>query len=128
MGDAPTGRALKRVRFAEGGADDSAEILEPMSASASSTLPAKATSSSSVPTSSTEPALSVSAIEVPDQVMSEGASSSSSTGVKRSNDDSSNPESETKRFRADQSTRDVVIVPGSSVGKYVVGKGRFLSM
>ena len=45
-GEAPTGRALKRVRFAENRVDDSAEIPQPMSVSASSTLLAEASSSS----------------------------------------------------------------------------------
>ena len=62
-------------------------------------------------------AQSASAIEVPDQVMGEGASSSSSTGVKQSNDDSSNPESETTKSHADHSTRDdVMLLDDSDVG------------
>ena len=89
---------MKRVRFAESRVDDNAE------------MPERTSVSSSVPKSSTEPALSSSAIEVPDQVMSEGASSSHSTGVKRSNDDSFNTESVTKRFHTDHSTRDVVML------------------
>ena len=120
VGEAPTKPALKRVRFAENRVDDSAEIPEPMSVSAPSTLPAQAASSSSVPTPSAERASSTSTIEVPDQVMSEGASSSSGTGVKRSNTDSSNLESETKRFHADHSTRDVVmLLYDSDVGQAV---------
>ena len=120
VGEAPTERALKRSRFAENRVDDSAEIPERMPVSASSTLPAEAASSSSVPTPSAEPASSASAIEVPDQVMSEGVSSSSSTGVKRSNDDSSNLESESKRLHADHSTRDVVmLLDDSDVGQAV---------
>ena len=51
VGDAPTGRALKRVRFAENWDDDNAEMLEPTSESAPSKLPAEAASSSSAPTS-----------------------------------------------------------------------------
>ena len=52
--------------------------------------------------------------------MSEGASSSSSTGVKRSNGDSSSAQSESKRFHAGHSTRDVVmLLDDSGVGQAV---------
>ena len=50
VGDAPTGRALKRVRFAEDQDDDNAEVPEPTSESAPSNIPAEAASSSSAPT------------------------------------------------------------------------------
>ena len=46
-GDASTERALKRVRFAENGDDDNAEMPEPTSESAPSKLPAEDASSSS---------------------------------------------------------------------------------
>ena len=113
VGDAPTGRALKRVRFAESRDDDNAEMPEPTSVSAPSNLPAEAASSSSAPTSSAERALSAPAVEVPDHVMSEGASSSPDAAVtlsmKRSSD-SSNSKSETKRHHTGHSTRDVVML------------------
>ena len=102
VGDAPTGRALKRVRFAESRVDDNAEIPEP-------TPDAEAASSSSAPAPSTEP----SAIGVPDQVMSEGATGSSNAAVRLSmkrSSDSSNSESETKKLHTDHSTRDVVML------------------
>ena len=54
-----------------------AEVPERTSESAPSNLPAEAASSSSAPTPSVDPALPESAIGVPDQVMSEGWSSSS---------------------------------------------------
>ena len=72
VGDAPTGRALKRVRFAEGLDDDTAEMPEPMSESAPSNLPAEAASSSHAATPSTETALPAFAIGVPDQVRVKG--------------------------------------------------------
>ena len=72
VGDAPTGRALKRVLFAADRVDDSAEIPKPVSVSASSTLPDEAALSSSVPSPSAETALSASATEVPDQVLRRG--------------------------------------------------------
>ena len=70
-------------------------VPEPVPASAPSTLLAEA-------------ALPASASEVPGQVMSEGASGSSGAGTKRPNDHSSNPEA--KRFHADHSPRDVVML------------------
>ena len=54
--------------------------------------------------------------------MRDGASSSSSSGVKRSNDDSSNPESET--FHADPSTRDVVMLLNDSDANQAVEQCR----
>ena len=71
VGDTLTGCALKRVRFAEDQGDNNAEVPDPTSESAPSTLPAEAALSSSAL------ALPASATEVPNQVMSEGASSSS---------------------------------------------------
>ena len=56
--------------------------------------------------------------------MRDGASSSSSSGVKRLNDDSSNPESETKRFHADPSTRDVVMLLDDSDANQAVEQCR----
>ena len=73
--------------------------------SAPSILPVEAASSSSVPTLPAE-----SVTDVPDQVMNEWASSSSNTSMKRPNHDNSNPESRAKRFHADHSTRDVVML------------------
>ena len=84
VGDAPTGRALKRVRFAENQDDNNAEVPEPTSESAPSNLPAEAASSSSAPTPSVDPALPASAVEVPDQVMSEGASGAPDAAVRLS--------------------------------------------
>ena len=93
--------------------DNNAEVSEPTSESASSNLPAEAASSSSAPTASIDPALPASATEVPDQVMSEGASSSSDAAVRLSmkrSSDGSNSKSETKRLHTDHSTRDVVML------------------
>ena len=105
VGDAPTGRALKRVRFAADRVGNEATSMP-----APSSLPAGAASSNSLPA----PGPSASATGAPDQVMGEGASSAPDATVrpsmKRSSDDSSNPESETKRFHADHSTRDVVML------------------
>ena len=95
----PQERALKRVRFAENQDDNNAEVPEPTTETAPPNLPAEAASSSSAPTPSVDPALPASATEVPDQVMSEGASSSSDAAVRLSmkrSSDSSNSESETK--------------------------------
>ena len=49
VGDAPTGRALKRVRFAADRVEDDAETPEATSASASSSLPAEAATTNSLP-------------------------------------------------------------------------------
>ena len=112
-GDTLTGRALKRLRFAEDQDDNNTEVPEPTSESAPSNLPADAASSSSAPTPSVNPALPGSATEVPDQVMSESVSGSSDAAVrlsmKRSSDNSS-PESEAKRLHTGHSMRDVVML------------------
>ena len=126
-GDAPTGRAVKRVRFAENRDDDNAGMPEPSTESAPSNLPAEAASSSSAPTPSTEPALPASATEVPDQVMSEEASSSSDAAVRLSmkrSSDSSNTESETTRLDAVHSTRDVVMLLDDSDVSHAVERCR----
>ena len=127
VGDAPTGRALKRVRFVENRDDDNAEMPEPTSESAPSNLPGEAASSNSAPTPSTEPALPASAIEVPDQMMSEGASCSSDAAVRlnmKRSSDSSNPRSETKRLHTDHSTRDVVMLLDDSDVSHAVERCR----
>ena len=94
--------------------------------------------STSFPAPSSEPGLSASADDVPDQVMSEGASRSPDAAVrlrmKRTSDDSSNSESATKRLLIDHSTHDVVmLLDGFDVGHPVEqcrtvchGKGTFL--
>ena len=64
VGDAPTGRALKRVRFAADRVEDDAETPEATSASAPSSLPAEAATTNSLPAHSSEPALPASAVEV----------------------------------------------------------------
>ena len=125
--DAPTGRAFKRVWFSENRDDDNAEMPEPTSESAPSNLPAEAASSSSAPTLPTELALPASEIEVPDQVMSEGASSSSDAAVRLSMkrpSDRSNPESETKRLHTDHSTPDVVVFLDDSDVSHAVERCR----
>ena len=66
VGDAPTGRALKRVRFAENQDDNNAEMPEPTTETAPPHLPAEAASSNSAPTPSVDLALPASASEVPD--------------------------------------------------------------
>ena len=124
VSDAPTGRALMRVRFAADRVVDDAETPEATSVSASSSLPADAAMSNSLPAPSSEPGLSASADDMPDQVMSEGASSSPDAPVrfrmKRTSDDNSNSESATKRLHIDHSTRDVVmLLDGSDVGHAV---------
>ena len=94
VGDAPTGCALKRVRFAADRVEDDTETPEATSASAPSSLPAKAATTTTLPAPSSEPALPASAVEVPDQVMSEGASNASDAAVrlsmKRSSDSPNN--------------------------------------
>ena len=118
---------LKRVRSAESRVDDNAEMPEPTSEPAPSNLPTEATSSSTAPTPSTEPALPPSPFEVPDQVMSEGASSCSDAAVRLSmkrSSDSSNSESETKRHHADHSKRDVVLLLDDSDVSHAVQQCR----
>ena len=118
VGDAPTGRALKRVRFAADRAEDDAETPEVTSASAPPSLPAEAATTNSLPAHSSEPALPASTVEVPDQVTSEGASSTPDAAVRLSmkrTSDSSHSESETKRLHTDHSTRDVVMLLDDSV-------------
>ena len=112
VGDAPTGRALKRVRFAADQVEDDAETPEATSVSAPSSLPAEAAMSNSLAPSS-EPGLSASADDA--------------------SDDKSNSQSATKRLHIDHSTRDVVVLlDGSDVGHAVEqcrtvchGKGTF---
>ena len=73
---APTGRALKRVRFAADRVGDDAETPATSASAPSSllaiqapsNLPAEAASSSTAPTPSVDPALPTSATKVPDQV------------------------------------------------------------
>ena len=113
VGDAPTGRALKRVRFAADRVEGDAERAEAMSASAPSSLPTEAATTNSLPARSPEPVLPASAVEVPDQVMSERACSAPDAAVRLSmkrSSDSSHSESETKRLHTDHSTRDVVML------------------
>ena len=92
VGDTPTGRALKRVRFAADRVEDDAETPEATSASAPSSLPAEGATTNSLPAHSSEAVLLASAVEVPDQVMSEGASGAPDAAVrlsmKRSSDSS----------------------------------------
>ena len=103
MGDAPTGRALKRVRFAADRVEDDAETPEATSASAPSSLLAEVATTDSWPAHSSELALPASAVEVPDQVMSKGASSTRDAAVRLSTKRS-------ERLHTDHSTRDVVIL------------------
>ena len=120
VGDAPTGRALKRVRFAADRVEDDAETPEATSASAPSSLPAEAATTNSLPAHSSEPALPASAVEVLDQVMSEGASSALDAAVRlrmKRSGDSSHSESAITRLHTDHSTRDVVmLLDDSDVG------------
>ena len=107
----PRRRALKRVRFEADRVEDDAETPKTTSASAPSSLPAEAATTNSA--HSSEPTLPASAVEVPDQVVSEGASSAPDAAVRLSmkrSSDSSHPESETKRLLSDHSTRDVVML------------------
>ena len=113
VGDAPTGRALKRVRFAADRVEDDAETPEATSASAPSSLPTEAATTNSLPARSSEPALPASAVEVPNQVMSEEASGAPDAAVRPSmkrSSVSSHSESETERHHIDHSTRDVVML------------------
>ena len=66
---------LRRVRFAANRVEDDAETPEGTSASAPSSLPTEDATTNSLPAHSSEAVLPASAVEVPDQVMSEGASS-----------------------------------------------------
>ena len=130
VGDAPTGRALKGVRFAVDRVEDDAQMLEPTPESAPSNFPTEAASSSPAATPSTDTAQPASAADSPDQVMTEGTSSAPDAAVRLSmkrSSDSSHSESETKRHHSDHSTHDVVRAL-NSVMKSVVGKRRFLSM
>ena len=127
VGDAPTGHALKRVRFAENQDDNNAGVPDPTSESAPPKVPAGAASSSSAPTPSVDPALPASATGVPDQVMSEGASGSSDAAVRLStkrSSDSSNSESATKGLHTDHSTRDVVMLLDDSDVSHAVERFR----
>ena len=99
VGDAPTGRALKRVRFAADRVEDDAETPEVTSASAPSSFPAEDATTNSLPAHSFEALLPASAVKVPDQVMSEGRSGAPDAAVRLSmkrSSDSSHSESETK--------------------------------
>ena len=112
-GDAPTVRALKRVRFAADRVEDDAETPEATSASAPSSLPAEDATTNSLPAHSSEAAVPASAVEVPDQVMSEGACSVPDAAVRLSmkrSSVSSHSESETKRLHTDHFTRDVLML------------------
>ena len=113
VGDAPTGRALKRVRFAADRVEGDAETPEATSASAPSSLPAEDATTNSLPAHPSEAVLPASAVEVPDQEMSEGASSAPDGAVRLSmkrSSDCSHSESETKRLHTHHSTRDVVML------------------
>ena len=127
VGDAPTGRALKRVRFAADRVEDDTETPEATSASAPSSVPAEAATTTTLPAPSSEPALPASAVEVPDQVMSEGASCASDAAVRLSmkrSSDRPNYESDTKRLHTDHSTRDVVMLLDDSVVSQAVERCR----
>ena len=127
VGDALTGRALKRVRFTEGRDHDNADMPEATSESAPTNLPAEAASSGPAATPSTETALPASAIGVPDQVMSEGASSAPDAAVRltmKRSSDSSHSESETKKHHTDHSTCDVVMLLDDSDVSRAVGQCR----
>ena len=77
----------------------------------------------SLPAHSSEAVPLASAVEVPDQVMSERASSAPDAAVRLSmkrSSDSSHSESETSRLHTDHSTRDVVmLVDDSDVSRAV---------
>ena len=76
-------------------------------------LPAEDATTNSMPAHSSEAVLPASAVEVPDQVMSEGASCAPDAAVRLSmkrSSDSSHSESEAKRLHTDHSTRDVVML------------------
>ena len=121
MGDTLTGRALKRVRFAENQDNNNAEVPAPTSESAPSNLPAEAASSSSVL------ALPAFVTEVPDQVMSEGANSSSDAAVRLSMQrtiDNPNSESEAKRHHTGHSMLRVVMLLDDSDVSHAIGRCR----
>ena len=83
-----------------------------MSASAPSSLPAEDATTNSLPAHSSEAVLPASAVEVPDQVITELASGAPDAAVRLSmkrSSNSSHSESETKRLHTDHSTRDVVM-------------------
>ena len=127
VGDALTGRALKRVRFAAGRVEDDAETPEATSASAPSSLPDEDATTNSLPAHSSEAVLPASAIGVPDQVMSEGASSALDATVRLSMklaSDSSHSESETKRLHIGHSMRDVVMLLDDSDVSHAIGRSR----
>ena len=123
VGDAPTGRALKRVRFAADRVEDDAETPEATSASAPSSLPTEAATTNSLSARSSEPALPASAVKVPGQVMGKGTSSAPDAAVRLSmerSSDSPHSEFETKRLHTDHSTRDVVmLLDDSDVGRAI---------
>ena len=129
VGDAATRRELKRVPLAGDRVENSAQMpTGPQSVSASSTLPPEIASSSPEPAFPAESVPSTSATDVPDQVTSEGASSSSNMVVKRSGDARSSSESGAKRLHADHS----MLIQNSvwesvGVGKSVEIEGRFFS-
>ena len=75
VGDAPTGRALNRVRFAADRVEDDAETPEATPVSAPPSLPAEDATTNALPAHSSEAVLPASAVEVLDQVRSEVASS-----------------------------------------------------
>ena len=75
VGDAPTCRALKGVRFAADRVKDDAETPEATSASAPSSLPTEDATTNSLPAHSSEAVLPACVVEVPDQGMSQEASS-----------------------------------------------------
>ena len=80
----PQGVALKIVRFAADRVEDDAKTPEATSASAPSSLPAEDATTNSLPAHSSEAVLPESAVEMPDQVMSEGASSAPDAAVRLS--------------------------------------------
>ena len=138
VGDAPTGRALKRVRFAADRVEEDAKTSEGTLASAPSSLSAEDATTNSLPAHLSEAVLPASAVEVPHQVMSEGASCSSDAAVRLSmkrSSDSSNSESETKSFtlitpRAMLSFFWMILMSVerlNSVVKSVVGRRHFLN-
>ena len=94
---------LKRVRFAADRVEDDAETPDALSIS-----PLKLRQPPAV------------AVEVPDQVMSEGASGAPDAAPS----DSSHSESETKRLHTDHSTRDVVMLLDDSDVSRAVGQCR----
>ena len=119
MGDSLTGRALKRVRFAENQDNNNAEVPAPTSESAPSNLPAEAASSSSVL------ALPAFVTEVSDQVMSEGANSFFDAAVRLSMKrtiDNPNSEFEAKRHHTGHSLLRVVMLLDDSDVSHAIGR------